>query len=69
MEGYVRSGMIHVVTEESFEILSDDNKVAVATIQTADGPVHIGLNQSEATALAQKLQLFLADWPKGQAKS
>ena len=69
VEGYVRSGPAFFETTWSLEILSEDNKVAVATIQTADGPVYIGLNQSEAAALAQKLQLFLTKWPKDRATS
>jgi len=67
--GYVRSQATHIGTEWSFEVLSDDQKVAVATIETVDGPVHIGLNRAEATTLLQKLQLFLQDWSKDQAKS
>jgi hypothetical protein len=67
--GYVRSRATHLETEWRFEVLSDDHKVAFATIETADGPVHIGLNREEATTLLQKLQLFLLDWPKDQLKS
>jgi hypothetical protein len=67
--GYVRSGTRHTGTEWKFEVLSDDHKVAVATIETADGPVQIGLNRAEATKLQLKLQLFLQDWPKDQLKS
>jgi hypothetical protein len=67
--GYVRSEATHIGTEWSFEVLSDDQKVAIATIQTGDGVVHIGLNREEATTLLQKLQLFLQDWPKDQLKS
>ena len=67
--GFVRSQATHIGTEWSFEVLSDEHKVAVATIETGDGPVHIGLNRAEATRLVQKLQLFLQDWPKDQAKS
>ena len=64
--GCVRSTVTHIGSEWTFEVLSDDSKVAVATIQTADGPVHIGLNREEAISLQQKLQLFLQDWPKDQ---
>jgi hypothetical protein len=67
--GYVRSEATHIGTEWTFEVLSDDQKVAIATIQTGDGAVHIGLNQEEATTLLQKLQLFLQDWPRDQLKS
>jgi len=67
--GYVRSLVTHIGTEWSFEVLSDDNKVGLVTIQTGDGPVYIGVNRTEATNLVQKLQLFLQDWPKDQLKS
>jgi hypothetical protein len=67
--GYVRSKVTHIGTEWSFEVLSDDRKVAVATIQTADGPVQIGLNRAEATKLAQMLQLFLHDRSTNHPKS
>jgi hypothetical protein len=67
--GYVRSRATHIGTEWNFEVLSDDQKVVVATIMTADGPVHIGLNRAEAIKLQQTLQLFLQEWPQDQAKS
>jgi hypothetical protein len=67
--GYVRSQATHIGTEWGFEVLSDDRKVAIATIWTGDGPVHIGLNRVEATNLVQKLQLFLHDWPEDQGSS
>jgi len=67
--GYVRSQATYIETEWNFEVLSDDQKVAIATIQTVDGPVHIGLNRKEAKTLLQKLQLFLQDWPQDQLKS
>ncbi len=67
--GYVRCRATHLDSEWRFEVLSDDQKVAVATIETADGPVHIGLNRDSAEMIQQKLQLFLLDWPKDRAKS
>jgi hypothetical protein len=67
--GYVRSQATHLETEWHFEVLSDEDKVAVVTIDTADGPVHIGLNRAEATTLLQKLRLFLQNWSKDQPKS
>ena len=67
--GYVRSKVTHIGTEWRFEVLSDDRKVAVATIQTLDGPLHIGLNRAEATKLAQMLQLFLHEWSTDHPKS
>jgi hypothetical protein len=67
--GYVRSLVTHIETESSFEVLSDERKIAVATILTNDGPVRIGLNRGEAKSLVQKLQLFLRDWPEDHQRS
>lgn len=67
--GYVRSLVNYIGTEWYFEVLSDEPKVAIATIVTNDGPVHIGLNRAEAKNLVQKLQLFLQDWPQDHPKS
>jgi hypothetical protein len=67
--GYVRTGAVHIGTEWSFEVLSDDQKIAVVTIMTGDGPIEIGLNRAESTILEQKLRLFLEDWPRDQGKS
>jgi hypothetical protein len=67
--GYVRSGVTHIGSEWSFELLSEEPKVAVATIMTADGPVEVGLNRAQATTLHQQLGLFLLDWPEDQALS
>jgi hypothetical protein len=69
IQGYVRSGATHIQAEWSFEVLSDQRKVGVATIMTEDGAVYIGLNRVEAERLLQTLQLFLRDWPKDQGKS
>jgi hypothetical protein len=48
-----------------------DEKVrtAIVDIETADGPVSVGLNRQAAQDLLQKLTLFLQDWPEDQAKS
>ena len=62
--GYVRSGVTHLTSEWSFDLLDDELKVAVATIETADGPVHIGMSRPSATEMLHTLQLFLADWPE-----
>lgn len=65
----MRCDATHIGTEWQFEILSEKPPVAVATIVTADGPVHVGLNRQEAQALAQKLQLFLIEWPEARSGS
>lgn len=67
--GYVRSRATHLGAKWNFEQLSEDQKIALVTIETRDGPVQIGLNREEATVFQQKLQLFLQDWPKDQAGS
>jgi hypothetical protein len=67
--GYVRSQATHIDAVWSFEILSDDQKIAVVTIETVDGPVHIGVNRSRAEDLFHQLQLFLENWPKDRQKS
>lgn len=66
--GYVRPGP-HLTTEWSFELLDDEAGVAIVKIATADGPVEVGMNRSAATELIQKLQLFLAVWPRDQKHS
>jgi hypothetical protein len=67
--GYVRCGVTYIRTEWKFDILSDERKIAIAEIWTADGRIDIGLNRIEAESLLQKLQLFLQDWPADQLKS
>jgi hypothetical protein len=67
--GYVRSGATHIETEWSFDMLSEEPKVAVVTIWTGDGPVEVGMNRAQATTLHQQLGLFLQDWPEDQAFS
>jgi hypothetical protein len=57
--GYVRSGILHA-GEWRFEILSDDEKLAVVTIQTVEGPVQIVLDRNQATIVLRDLPLFSA---------
>jgi hypothetical protein len=67
--GYVRCDAVHIGTEWTFEVLSEQERVAYLTIETDDGPIHVGLNREEATRLQRKVQLFLQDWPEGQSAS
>jgi hypothetical protein len=67
--GYVRCGALHIGTEWTFEIVSEEGKIAIATIMTDDGPVQVGLNRVQATTLYQQLGLFLQDWPEDQSPS
>jgi hypothetical protein len=69
IEGYVRSGVSHIQAVWSFEVLNDKAGVALATIQTADGAVCIGLNRDEAKDLHQMLGLFITQWPEGKTSS
>jgi hypothetical protein len=66
---YIRCNATHIGVEWTFEVLSESPRVSVATIMTDDGPLHIGLNRTDALRLAQKLQLFLSDWPEDQRTS
>jgi hypothetical protein len=67
--GYVRCGVTHIECEWEFEVLDEQERVAIVDIQTEDGPISIGLNRQEAEGLLRTLTLFLQDWPKDQAKS
>jgi hypothetical protein len=67
--GYVRCRAIHAGCDWTFEIVSEPHKIAIATIETHDGPVQIGLNRKDAIGLLRTLQLFLQDWPEDQVKS
>jgi hypothetical protein len=67
--GYIRSDANHRQCEWSFEVLSEQPKVGLVTIMTADGPLRVAINRVDATSLLQKLQLFLADWPEDQQQS
>jgi hypothetical protein len=49
--------------------MSEQPKVAIATITLDEGAVDIGLNRGAAEDLVQKLQLFLQDWPKDQSSA
>jgi hypothetical protein len=69
MPGYVRSEVTHIDVEWRFEVMSEDPRVSLLTIETEDGPVNIGLNRYRATELERQLRLFLLDWPEDQAKS
>lgn len=64
IQGYVRCGVTFVEADLNFEMLANEPKVAVLTLETIDGNVDVGLNRRDATALLQKLQLFLDDWPE-----
>jgi hypothetical protein len=67
--GYIRSDATHKQCEWIFEVWSEEPRVSGITILTGDGPLHVGLNRADAMNLAQKLRLFLLDWPEDQAKS
>jgi hypothetical protein len=67
--GYVRSFGTHLATEWSYEVCSEERELIIVKVMTRDGPVQVALNQAEATEIVQTLQLFLKDWPAGQAKS
>ena len=64
MKGYIQSNASHRGCEWSFELLSEQPKVGIVTVMTADGPLHVALNRPDAMRLLQMLQLFLADWPE-----
>ena len=67
--GYIRCNANHRGCDWSFEVLSEQPRVGLLTIMTADGPLHVALNRADAVNVLHKLQLFLADWPDDQAKS
>jgi hypothetical protein len=69
IEGYLRSDATHTGVKWMFEVLSEHPRVSLATILTADGPLHVGLNRPDAVNLLRKLELFLLDWPEDQKKS
>lgn len=69
LAGYIRSNANHRGCEWSFELLSERPKVGIVTVETADGPLHVALNRTDAANILQKLQLFLADWPEDQGGS
>lgn len=65
--GYIRADVTHRGCEWSFEILSEQPKVGIVSIATADGSLHVALNRADAENVLQKLQLFLAEWPDDRA--
>lgn len=67
--GYLRIGVTHTNTMWRFEILSEELELALATIETDDGPFEASLNRVAAERLFEQLQLFLSKWPKGSAYS
>ena len=67
--GYVRCGVIHKECDWKFEVMSDQERVGIVDIETADGPISIGLNRRDAEGLLQTLTLFLQDWPQDQSRS
>jgi hypothetical protein len=68
-QGYVRSGVTHIGCEWTFEVVSEEPRVGVVTIETQDGKIEIGLNRRDAVHVQQKLQLFLEDLPEESLKS
>jgi hypothetical protein len=58
-EGYVRCDHICVNTQWRFEVESEELKVGVLIAETEDGPIHFGMNPSEAEHLLDTLRLFL----------
>ena len=58
-EGYVRCDHIFVNTQWRVEVVSEELKVAALIAETEDGPIHFGMNPSEATHLLDTLRLFL----------
>jgi hypothetical protein len=67
--GYVRCGVTFLDVDWQFEVMSEEQKVLIVTLATPDGPVDIAMNRIDAMNIAQRLQLFLADWPLDQATS
>jgi hypothetical protein len=67
--GYVRCGVTHIECEWKFEVMDEKERVAIVDIETADGPISVGLNRRDAENLSRTLTLFLQDWPEDQAKS
>lgn len=65
--GYIRADANHRGCEWSFEMLSEQPKVGIASIMTADGALHVALNRADAEDILQKLQLFLTDWKDDRA--
>jgi hypothetical protein len=67
--GYVRCGVVHTDVGWRFELLDEAYKVAIVSIDTAEGSIDFGLNRVAATNLLETLQLFLSDWPTGSQAS
>jgi hypothetical protein len=67
--GYVRCGVLFAGVDWQFEVMSEEQKLLVATIVTRDGPVDIALKREDAEVLLQRLKLFLADMPPGRSSS
>ena len=65
--GYIRADANHRGCEWSFEVLSEQPKVGIVSIATADGALNVALNRADAENVLQKLQLFLADWTDDRA--
>jgi hypothetical protein len=53
--GYVRCGVTHIECEWKFEVMDEKERVAIVDIETADGPISIGLNRPAAEKLLQTL--------------
>jgi hypothetical protein len=62
--GYVRSSEPHIGTEWRFEVWSEEQKIALVSILTADGPVQVALNRAELEILWRNLEAFLLGWPE-----
>jgi hypothetical protein len=62
--GYLRCDVLHIGIGMQFEVLSEQPKVALVTIEAGEGPVQIALNRKDAVRLVQTLELFLKDWPE-----
>jgi hypothetical protein len=67
--GYVRCGVTYIECEWKFEVMDEQERVAIVDIETPDGPISVGLNRQDAEGLLRTLTLFLQDWPKDQARS
>lgn len=66
IHGYVRSGCVFVEVHMSLEVIDEQQRTSVLTLETADGPVCIGMNRQDAMRLQQTLRLFLEDRHSGQ---
>ena len=69
IRGYVQCGVTYTTGEWRFEVLNEQERIAIVDIETPDGTISIGLNRPDAEDVLQKLTLFLQDWPENQARS